>query len=98
MNTFPVTYCVRTKDLTKESYSDLICLMVSQGYQNLVANLTSIHLIQMWNYIGVTEYGSIEVYDKPYSYLKVNEWFNYLNLRDDEYHNILSLADLKGLI
>ncbi len=99
MKTFPLTYCVKTKDLTKESYSDLICLLVSQGYRNLTANLVTISLLQMWNYLGVTEHGDIVTYDHPFSFLKVNEWLEYPTcMRDEDYYNILTKEQLDKLL
>lgn len=87
-------HCVPTSLLTKESYSDLICKLVTQGYTNCISQY-DFELVKMWNLIGVNEYGELCLYDKPSSFLEINEWMNYLQVKDDNYPNILTKQDLE---
>ena len=85
---FPIKHCVPISMLTKDTYSDLICRMVSDGYVNMIPHVSYV-LASCWNYIGVSMYGDINVYNHPYSFMEVNEWGDYQSIRDEGYPNIL---------
>jgi hypothetical protein len=84
---FPTKTCIPTTDLTYKTYSAFICKLVSQGYENNISHL-SFSLMTNWDYIGVTEYGSIECYDQPSSFLGINEWIKYTHLKDEDFPNV----------
>ena len=87
---FPIGHCLPTKLLTKESYSDLICKLVTEGNVNLIPHLTY-DLMSCWDYIGVTKsYGDIQTYKHPHSFMEPNAWMNYKDIKDSDYPNILT--------
>jgi len=86
---FKPKYCLPTSLLTRETYSDLICKLVSDGYVNTI-HMYDFSLAQMWGYLGLSEYSEICLYDKPSSFLEINEWMNYLQVPDDKYYNVLT--------
>ena len=86
---FPVCHCLPTSLLTRESYDELVCRVVSEGHVNMVAHL-DYALVTAWEYIGITEYGNLEVFDKPWSFLEVNGWMNYRDVREEDYPNVLT--------
>lgn len=86
---FPISHCIPTSLLTKELYSDLICRMVSDGHVNIIPHL-SYELVVMWDYLGVSIYGDINTYDHPHSFMGINGWMNYRDLKDENYPNILN--------
>lgn len=90
---FKPKHCVPTSLLTRETYSDLICKLVSDGYVNTI-HMYDFSLAQMWNLIGVNEYGELCLYDKPSSFLEINEWMNYLQVKDENYYNIMTKEQL----
>ena len=90
---FPMKHCIPTSLLTRETYSDLICKLVSDGYVNTI-HMYDFNLIGMWNYLGITEHSEIALYDKPSSFLEINEWMNYLQVKDDQYYNIYTKEQL----
>ena len=91
---FPVCHCLPTSLLTRESYDELVCRVVSEGHVNMIAHL-DYALVTAWDYIGITEYGNLEVFDKPWSFLEVNRWMNYRDIEDENYPNILTKQDLE---
>lgn len=99
MKTMSIGSCIKTSYLTEESYSNLICLLVSSGYTNMIGNLMSVDLVRMWNYLGVTQHGDICTYDHPYSFLEVNAWLKYpVDFKDEDYYNILTEEQLDKLL
>lgn len=86
---FPTSHCIPTSLLTKESYSDLICRLVSDGYVNLIPHL-SYDLMLMWGFLGITEYGTIDVFNHPWSFLKINGWMDHIGCDEAKYPNILN--------
>lgn len=90
---YPLKYCIPTSLLTRETYSDLICKLVSDGYVNTI-HMYDFSLAQMWGYLGLSEYSEICLYDKPSSFLEINEWMNYLQVPDDKYYNVLTKEQL----
>lgn len=91
---FQLKHCVPTSVLTKETYSLLICKLVTDGYTNCISQY-DFELAKMWNLIGVNEYGELCLFDKPSSFLEINEWMNYLQVKDKDYYNILTKEQLE---
>lgn len=71
---FPIKHCLPTSLLTQETYSELICKLVTEGYTNTISNLQIVSLVKMWDYLGVGSYNSIYLYDDPAHYMDVNIW------------------------
>ncbi len=92
---FPLKHCVPTALLTPQTYSEFICKLVTDGYENTISNIQILSLAQMWNYIGVDNNGNICLYDKPLSFLEINEWMNYLQVKDEDYPNVLTKQQLE---
>ena len=86
--TFPPNSCIPTSLLTRQSYCDLICHMVSDGYK-LMSKVDSSNLFDMWKYIGVTAYNELQLFDKPWSFMEINKWLDYRNIKEQDYPNIL---------
>ena len=85
---FKLKHCVSTHYLTPETYAELICRMISEGNVNTVSHIQILSLARMWNFIGMSERGEICIYDRPHSFLGINEWMNYINVRDEDFPNI----------
>ena len=94
---FPVCHCLPTSLLTRESYNELVCRVVSEGHVNMIAHL-DYALVTAWEYIGITEYGNLEVFDKPWSFLEVNRWMNYTTHKEEDYPNILKEGQLMRVL
>jgi len=86
---FPISHCIPTSLLTRESYSDLICHLVSDGYVNLIPHL-GYDLVMMWDYVGVGYYGEIVTFSHPHSFMEPNAWMSYRNVKDANYPNIVT--------
>ncbi len=91
---FPLKHCVPTALLTPQTYSEFICKLVTDGYINTIS-MYDLHLVQMWWYIGVNERGEITVFDSASSFLEINEWMNYLQVKDEDYPNVLTKQQLE---
>ena len=95
---FPISHCIPTSLLTTELYSNLICHLVSDGYINNISNIQLISLVQLWDYLGVDENECIVLYDKPLSYMRINQWMDHIQLQDNQYPNILTKEWLEGYL
>jgi hypothetical protein len=80
--------------LTKESYSDLICHLVSDGYVNLIPYKT-FDLVLWWDYVGVGQYGEINTFNHPHSFMEPNAWMNYRDVKDEDYCNVWNRQQLE---
>ena len=86
---FPPNTCIPTSLLTRETYSLLICKLVSDGYVNLIAHLDW-ELVKLWKYLGCGYYDEITTYNHPHSFMEPNAWMNYRDVRDADYPNIMT--------
>ena len=86
---FPPMHCVHTSNLTEDTYPLLITKLKKDGYVNLVPHL-SYQLVIMWDYIGIATYDDINVWTNPYSFMPPNSWGKYLNVKDEDYPNLLT--------
>lgn len=91
---FPEQYCIPTSLLTRESYSDLICKLVSGGYVNLIPHL-SYDLMICWNWLGVGRFGEINTFNHPHSFMEPNDWMDYRDIMDEHYPNVWSRKQLE---
>lgn len=87
---FPIGHCFPTSYLTRESYSLLICKLVTEGYVNMIPH-KGYDMAILWDYIGVSHnHGDIQTYNHPHSFMKINSYMDYRGLADKDFPNIIS--------
>ena len=69
---FKRMHCVPTSLLTQETYSELICKLVSEGYRNQSPHIQVVSLIRCWDYLGVNSYGDIFPYNDNRHYASID--------------------------
>ncbi len=86
---FPVCHCIPTSLLTRESYDELVCRVVSEGHVNMIAHL-DYALVTAWGYLGVGIYDDLNVWNHPHNFMEPNAWIDFRNVKDEEYPNVLT--------
>lgn len=85
---FPPNHCIPTNLLTKETYSLFVCKVVTDGYVNMIPHL-DYDLMIIWEYIGCGYYDELTTFSHPYSFMELNAWMKYRDVRDEDYPNTL---------
>lgn len=92
---FPVGYCLPTTLLTRDSYSLLICKLVTDGYVNMISHKTY-DIVILWDYIGVSwGNGDIQTYTHPHSFMEINAYMDYRGVKDEDYPNVITREQLE---
>lgn len=85
---FPIQHCLETKHLNFSTYCLLMTNLVTEGY-NKLSNFDLSQTFNMWRYLGVNQFGDIQLFDHPWGYLHANAWWDY-DGDEESYPNILN--------